>query len=216
MPSSRDPGRKIYDVSLTISPGMLVWPGDVPVSIESVKSLDRGDSSNLTALHMGAHSGTHVDAPRHFVSGGRSIDSLNPEVLVGQSRLLQLSEARVIDRPLLERQDLKGVTRLLLGTSNSALLHKPELDLSYVSVSEDGARYLVDMGVRLIGVDYLSIEEYHKEGHPTHTLLLKAGIVIIEGLDLKGVPSGDYQLMCLPLKIKDADGAPARVFLVES
>lgn len=194
---------------------MLVWPGDIPVTIETVKSLERGDSSNLTALHMGSHTGTHVDAPRHFVPGARGIDSLNPEVLIGKARLFQLPEARRIDRRMLESLDLKHVSRLLLGTSNSSLLHKSQFNLSYVSLTEDGARYLVDAGIELIGIDYLSIEEYHKEGHATHHLLLEAGIVIIEGLDLGGVPSGDYQLICLPLKVKDADGAPARVFLVK-
>ncbi len=195
---------------------MLVWPGDKPVTIETVKAIDRGDSSNLTALHLGSHTGTHVDAPCHFVPGASGIDSIKPDVLMGKARVFQLPEVRSVDRRTLENLDLKRVTRLLLGTRNSGLLHKSQFSSNYVSIAEDGARYLVDAGIKLIGVDYLSIEEYHKEGHPTHQLLLKAGIVIIEGLDLAGVPPGDYQLICSPLKVKDVDGAPARVFLVET
>jgi arylformamidase len=116
---------------------------------------------------------------------------------------------------VLEGLDLKGVTRLLLGTRNSVLLEQGQFNLDYSFVSEDAARYLVDMGIKLVGVDYLSIEEYKKEGYPAHHILLGAGVVIVEGLDLSGVPSGDYEVLCLPLKLKDGDGAPARVFLRE-
>ncbi len=207
--------RKVYDISLTIEPGILVWPGDSPVTMDIVESIDRGGSSNVSLLHVGTHTATHVDAPGHFIPGAPGVDSISPEVLLGQARLFQLPDAHHIDRKLLERLDLKGVKRLLLGTRNSALLKQRQLEPDYAFVSEDAARYLVDMGIKLVGVDYLSIEQYQKEGHPTHHILLGAGVVIVEGLYLTDVPSGDYELMCLPLKIKDADGAPARVFLRE-
>ena len=205
--------KRIYDVSLTIHPGMLVWPGDLPVNVGVINSIEKGDSSNLSALHMGSHSGTHVDAPRHFIAGARGVDSMKPEVLLGKARLFQLPDAQRLDGSLFKNLDLRGVTRLLLGTRNSIMLGKPGFDLNYVSVTEDGARYLVERGIELLGVDYLSVEEFHKEGHAVHKTLLRAEIVVIEGLDLSKVPGGDYELICAPLKVKDADGAPARVFL---
>ncbi len=207
--------RKIYDISLTIEPGILVWPGDSHVAVDIVESIGRGGSSNVSLLHVGTHTATHVDAPSHFIPGAPGVDSISPEVLLGPARLFQLPDAHHIDRKLLEKLDLKGVKRLLLGTRNSALLKQRQLETDYAFVSDDAARYLVDMGIKLVGVDYLSIEQYQKEGHPTHHILLGAGVVIVEGLYLTDVPSGDYELMCLPLKIKDADGAPARVFLRE-
>lgn len=206
---------KIYDVSLTIHPDMLVWPGNPPVTVEAAKAIARGDSSNVSLLHIGTHTATHVDAPRHFIEGTPGIDSISPDVLLGEVRLFQLPGVRRIDRQVLQGLDLKGVTRLLLGTDNSVLLRQKELDTGYTFVTGDAARYLVETGIRLIGIDYLSIEEHRKEGRPTHHILLEAGVVIVEGLDLAKVPPGDYELLCLPLKIKDSDGAPARVLLRE-
>ncbi len=207
--------RKVYDVSLTIESGMLVWPGNPPVAIDTVKSIAQGGSSNVSLLHIGTHTATHVDAPGHFIPGAPGIDSIGPEVLLGRARLFQLPDAHHIDRSLLEGLELTGVERLLLGTRNSALLGQRQVEVDYAFVSEDAARYLVDTGIKLVGVDYLTIDEYQKEGRPAHHILLGAGVVIVEGLNLTGVPPGDYELMCLPLKIKDADGAPARVFLRE-
>ncbi len=206
---------KIYDVSLTIHPDMLVWPGNPPVTVEAAKAIARGDSSNVSLLHIGTHTATHVDAPRHFIEGTPGIDSISPDVLLGEVRLFQLPGVRRIDRQVLQGLDLKGVTRLLLGTDNSVLLRQKELDTGYTFVTGDAARYLVETGIQLIGIDYLSIEEHRKEGRPTHHILLEAGVVIVEGLDLAKVPPGDYELLCLPLKIKDGDGAPARVLLRE-
>jgi len=208
-------GHKIYDISLTIYPGMLAWPGQPQVAIDTVKSIAQGDSSNVSLLHIGTHTATHVDAPRHFIPGAPGIDSIAPEVLVGPVRLFQLPEVPLIDRSLLEGLELKGVERLLFGTRNSALLTQKSFEQNYIAISEDAAHYLVDMGIKLVGIDYLSIEKYHSESRPIHHVLLGAGVVIIEGLDLTGVPAGDYELICLPLKIKDGNGAPARVFLRE-
>ena len=207
--------RKVYDVTLTIEPDMLVWPGNPQVAVDTVKSIAQGSSSNVSLLHIGTHTATHVDAPRHFIPGAPGVDSLEPEVLVGRARLFQLPDTHHIDRKLLEGLDLKGVKRLLLGTRNSALLKQKQLGLDYAFISADAARYLVDMGIKLVGLDYLSVEQYQKEGRPAHNILLGAGMVIVEGLALAEVPAGDYELLCLPLKLKDADGAPARVFLRE-
>jgi arylformamidase len=207
--------RKVYDVTLTIHPAMVVYSGNPPVAVDTVKSIAQGGSSNISLLHIGTHTGTHADAPGHFIPGAPGIDSVAPEVLLGLARVYQLPEAHHISRQVLEGLDLKGVTRLLLGTRNSALLRQGQFDTDYAFVSEDAARYLVELGVKLVGVDYLSVEEYQKEGRPTHHTLLRAGVVIVEGLDMTGVPPADYELLCLPLKLRDGDGAPARVLLRE-
>jgi arylformamidase len=206
---------KLYDVSLTISAGIPIWPGNPQLALDSVKTIAQGASSNLSLLHIGTHTATHVDAPSHFIEGAPGVDNIPPEVLVGHARLLQLPEVHHIDRQVLRKLDLTGVTRILLGTRNSVLLKQAQLDMDYAFVSADAAQYLVDIGIKLVGIDYLSIEQYQKEGHPAHHILLGAGVVIIEGLYLADVPPGDYELMCLPLKLRDADGAPARVFLRE-
>jgi len=209
------PAARIYDVSHAIYPGMLVWPGDPPVEVEESKAIAEGGSSNVSYLRMGSHTATHIDAPRHFFDDGKGVDALSLEVLWGRARLFHLPEARVIDRKLLEGLDLEGVSRILLRTSNSLRLKKLQFDPDYTYLSEDGAVYIVERGIKLVGVDYLSIEEYHKPGHPIHRTLLEAGVVIVEGLDLEVAPPGDYELVCLPLKIRDGDGAPARVLLKE-
>ncbi|MEE9583048.1 MAG: cyclase family protein, partial [Dehalococcoidales bacterium] len=207
--------RRLYDVSLTIHAGMPVWPGNPPVSVDVVRSIEQGDSSNISLLHIGSHTATHVDAPHHFIADAPGIDSAQPEVLMGPARLFQLPDEHHIDRRVLAGLELSGVTRLLLGSRNSALLKKKQIELDYAFISEDAASYLVDIGIKLLGVDYLSLEEYQKEGRPAHHILLGAGVIIVEGLDLAGVPPGDYELICLPLKLKGGDGAPARVFLRE-
>ncbi len=207
--------RMVYDISLPIYPGMMVWPGDPAVSIDSIKSIAKGDSSNVSLLHIGSHTATHIDAPSHFIKDASGVDSISPDALMGPARLIQLPEASQINRKLLEEFELKGVSRLLIGTGNSALLKKEQFDTGYAYITEDAAGYLVGLGIKSLGIDYLSIEEFKKERHPVHNALLGAGVVIIEGLYLSEVPPGDYELLCLPLKIKDGDAAPARVFLRE-
>ncbi|MCP4603288.1 MAG: cyclase family protein, partial [Proteobacteria bacterium] len=179
-------------------------------SIEPVKRIMDGSSSNVSLLNIGTHSGTHVDAPCHFLEGAPGIDEIDLNTLIGKARLFQLPDVNRIDRKTLENLSLSGISRVLVGTKNSALL-KQDHTSNYASVTWEGARYLVDKGIKLVGIDYLSIEEYKKEGYPTHNTLLEAGIVIVEGLDFSGVPSGDYELLCLPLRLKGIDGAPARV-----
>jgi arylformamidase len=207
--------KRIFDVSLVIYPGMITWPGNPPVTIDTVKAINEGSSSNVSLLHIGTHTATHVDAPRHFIPGAIGIDGIQPDVLLGTARLFQLPDTHQIDREILQSLDLRDVTRILLGTRNSLLLKQGKLDMDYTFVTEDAANFLIEKGIELVGVDYLSIEEYQKDGRPAHNILLGAGVVIVEGLNLADVPPGDYELACLPLKIKDADGAPARVFLRE-
>ncbi|MFO8011579.1 MAG: cyclase family protein [Dehalococcoidia bacterium] len=207
--------RNLYDISMSIYAGMLTWPGNPRFSLDKVKSIADGDSSNISLLRIGTHTGTHVDAPRHFINTASGVDSINPTILVGPARLVQLPEAELIDRRLLSSFDLAGVSRLLLGTRNSALLHQSQHTPEYAYLTEDGAEYLVEKGIKLIGIDYLSIEQFRSPGHVTHRVLLEAGLVIVEGLDLSCIPPGEYELICLPLKLKDADGAPARALLRE-
>lgn len=207
--------RKVYDISFPIYPGMVVWPGDPAVSFDSVKSIDRGDSNNISVLHMGSHSATHIDAPRHFLKNGHGIDSIDPEALMGPVRLLQLPKVSQINRSLLSEFNLNDISRLLIGTRNSALLKKEQFDNNYTYITEDAANYLVELGIKTLGFDYLSIDAFSTGVYPIHLILLNADVVIIEGLYLSDVPPGDYEMLCLPLKIKNGDAAPARVFLRE-
>jgi len=210
------PGSRIYDVSLTIHPDMPVWPGDPGVKIKPVDSISGGDSGNVSVIHLSTHAGTHVDAPRHFIPRGIGIDGISPEVLVGRARLVRISSAiQSVDRKTLEKLDLKNVERLILSTRDSSLAKEKTITPDYAFLSEDAAQYLVDKGIKLVGTDNFSIDEFHNNNQPAHHILLAAGVVILEGLDLIGIPAADYELLCLPLKIENADGAPARVFLKE-
>jgi arylformamidase len=204
----------LFDVSLRLSPALPSYPGNPSFELLPVKRLADGDSSNVSALRLGTHAGTHVDAPRHFFDDGAAVDGLSPDILVGPARLVHFPGERAVTAALLQDLDLRGVTRLLIRTDNSAAwsgaLH---FEPGFVYLAEDGARLLADAGIGLVGVDYLSVERFKAPGAPTHHVLLGRGIIVVEGLDLSGAPAGDYELLCLPLKIADADGAPARVFL---
>jgi arylformamidase len=208
----------IYDISLAISPTLPVWPGDPHVTLELVSSMDRGDEVNVTQLSMSAHTGTHVDAPHHFLNDQRTVDALALEVLTGPCQVIHLSDAvDVINAAVLDRINLpSGATRLLFATRNSQLWGKNGtiFEKDFVAVSPDGAEWLVRHGIRLVGVDYLSVAPF-SDSFPTHTILLKAGVVIVEGLQLSQVSDGAYQLYCLPLKLLGADGAPARAILID-
>lgn len=206
-------GRRIYDVSMSIRDDMISWPSDGPVRIEQVKSMANGDRLNLSRLEMSAHTGTHIDAPSHFVEGAGGIDTISPSLLVGPVLLLEIGGTVDIGENDLQRAGIPGgVNRLLLKTDNGDLLKGDRFEEAYVHLTADGARYLVARKVKLVGIDYLSIAEYGK-GDEVHRILLTEGIVIIEGLDLRGVPAGMYMMAALPLKISGADGAPARVVL---
>ncbi|MBN2387911.1 MAG: cyclase family protein [Anaerolineales bacterium] len=207
---------KIYDISLTMSPGMPVWPGDPPVALTRVASMDEGAHANLTHLACSAHTGTHVDAPHHFLNDRRTVEGLPLEVLTGPACLVRIpDQVTLITAAVLEAAAIPaGTERLLLKTANSALWGQgAEFFTAFVGVSEDGAAWLVRSGIRLIGVDYLSVAPY-KQGVPTHRALLAGGVVIVEGLDLRAVEPGEYALYCLPLKLAGSDGAPARAILV--
>lgn len=209
---------KIYDISLPISPGMPVWPGDPPVILERVSSMDAGAHDNISRLACSVHTGTHVDAPHHFLNDGRTVDSLSLDMLTGPVQVVQIpDEMGLVTAGNLERAGVRSATlRLLLKTRNSHLWeqspHKFARD--FVGLSEDAAQWLVRTGVKLVGIDYLSIAPF-KQSVPIHRALLEPGMIILEGLDLHAVPPGSYNLYCLPLNLVGSDGAPARVILIE-
>jgi arylformamidase len=213
---------RIWDISVPIGQGMPSWPTNPPVRITPVKEIDAGGSSNVTELEMNTHTGTHVDAPAHFIGGGATVDRIGLDVLVGPCVVLQDTAADALDPEVVERllEDARrdgwlgqaGHDRILFKTRSSALWDLPDFSKDYVSLDEGGARVLLERGVRLVGVDYLSVERFGGTGE-VHRLLLGGGIVAVEGLDLRDVEAGVYELACLPLKIAGADGAPCRAML---
>jgi arylformamidase len=206
----------LIDVSVPLDPGLPTYPGNVPFRIEALKQLASGGSSNLSTLHMSAHTGTHVDAPRHFYDDGIGADAIPLDLLIGAARVIEITSARAIGADELAIAGLAGELRVLIKTRNSELWNSPVFHHDYAGLTEAGARYLVGRGVKVVGVDYLSVEEFRKPGAPAHHALLGGGAIIIEGLDLRGVEPGAYEMYCLPLRIVGADGAPARVVLRKS
>jgi arylformamidase len=208
---------QIYDVSMTISPQMVIWPGDTPLEINLTTDMKAGSHHNLSGLRLSAHTGTHVDAPLHFIDDGAAIETLDLDMLIGPALLLHLpDEVTRITAAILELLKIPpGLERLLLRTRNSSrrIYEQREFQEDFVGLAPDGAEWLVTRGVRLIGLDYLSVAEY-KNSQAVHLPLLAAGVILLEGLTLADIPPGLYQLICLPLKLKGVEGAPARVVLI--
>jgi arylformamidase len=209
---------KIIDISLEITPGMPVWPGQEPVVLERHQKIEDGANANVSFFAASTHTGTHVDAPYHFLPDGTTVDQLPLDVLVGAAQVVQIpSNALVINEEVIDSLKLEPVVdRVLFKTTNSDFWRRPEdpFNKHYIGVDESGAEALVKRGVKLVGIDYLSVSPF-KKSRPTHEVLLGAGVVILEGLNLTNVSVGKYMLYCLPLKLKGVDGAPARAILVE-
>ncbi|MDI1240332.1 MAG: cyclase family protein [bacterium] len=209
---------EIYDVTISISETVPIWEGDPPATVRGERALAAGDGANVSSLCFGAHTGTHVDAPNHFIEGTRRVDELDLAKLIGPCRVVEIASDVVGVEPS-HLPSLGGVERLLLRTRNSEFWSTPEdgfrKDFTYIKLAT--ARLLADAGIKLIGIDYLSIEAPGSEGHPVHVTLLEKEIVILEGLDLREVSAGDYELACLPLKYVGGtgDGAPARTVLIK-
>lgn len=207
---------KVHDITVAISSELPVYPGDPKIEIQRTLSLDAGDICNVSHLSCGSHIGTHVDPPAHFVRGGVALDELPLDVLIGEARVADVGEVDVIDLATVQALDLNGVTRILFKTRNSRLWSAPhEFERNFVYLDTPAAEFLVEAGVRLVGIDYLSIEKFNFEAPTTHLALLGNDVIVVEGLDLSKVAPGDYELICLPIKIKEGDGGPARVVLRE-
>jgi arylformamidase len=209
---------RIYDVSVQVSESTPTYPGDPHVEIEQWAALARGDAANVSMLHLGAHTGTHVDAPAHFIEGAPRVCSLPLEVLIGAARVVEVStEVQAIEAEHIAAADLAGAKRVLFKTRNSAFWNDTSAGFrtDFTYITHGAARTLVELGVQLVGIDYLSVEQFKSGRFDTHTTLLSNGVVIVEGLDLREVAAGEYELICLPLRLTggSGDGAPARVVL---
>ena len=206
---------RIFDVSVPIRTGGLVYPGNPEIDISLQQAVAKGASANVSTIRFGSHTGTHADAARHFFDDGQSVDKIPLDRLVGPALLLRFGdEVRSVGAAELRDQQLKGHKRILIRTRNSGMLSQKDFVKDYTYLAPDGAQYLVDNGVELVGIDYLSIEQFHSGHHRTHRTLLERSVVIVEGLDLSAPPPGEYQFICLPLRIEGCDGAPARAVLI--
>ncbi len=204
---------KLLDVSVPLVQGMPAYPGNPDFELQPIKRIAEGASSNVSRLIMGTHTGTHVDAPKHFLENGTGVDALPLDLLLGRARVVEIAKRGAIGGSELAAAGLREDLRVLLKTPNSALWNDPGFHPDYTYIDEEGARFLVEQGVKVIGVDYLSVEQYKKAGAPAHRALLSHGVVIIEGLNLSEAEPGMYEMYCLPLRVAGADGAPARVIL---
>ncbi len=204
---------KLYDVTVPLSPEVPTYPGDPPFEIRPTQRLADGGAFNATRISLGTHLGTHVDAPSHFLAGGATVDELPLEILMGKTRVVEVSARDRIDRADLEALDLRDDIRVLLKTRMSGQMHRPAVQEDHVYLTVDAANYLAQAGLKLVGIDYLSLDRFGTVDYPSHHALLEAGVVVVEGLDLSEVEPGEYEMTCLPLRIVGAEGAPARVIL---
>jgi arylformamidase len=204
---------KLLDVSVPLAQGLPTYPGNPEFELQPIKRISDGGSSNVSRLVMGTHTGTHVDAPRHFIDDGTGVDELPLNLLIGRARVIELPGRGPITADDLSAAGLREDIRVLLKTHNSSLWNTGTFHEEYAHLSAAGARYLVEQGVKVVGIDYLSIEQFKSSGAPAHKTLLSNGVVVIEGLNLSEADPGMYELYCLPLRISGGDGAPARVVL---
>jgi arylformamidase len=209
---------KIFDISIPINSELPVWPGDPRIVLEQYQTIESGHASNNSKLACGVHSGTHVDAPSHFIKDGITVDQLPLDVLIGPAFVADFPKADTVTPDSLEALDLpRETTRLIIKTRNSALWSDPHhvFNPNFVAINPEAANWVVNRGIRLIGIDYLSIQRYKDPEPLTHRILLEAGVVIVEGLCLQNVNAGIYTLICLPIKLSGSEGAPARSVLIE-
>ena len=205
---------KIHDVSILIYPGMLKWIDDQDVELKQEASIKNGDAYNFSRLTCSVHIGTHIDAPYHFTADGKTVDRLSLHGLIGKALVVQ-TNTDAITATELSDIDFTTYKRILFKTRNSELLKSEAFSKDYVSLDYSAAESLVKHNASVVGIDYLSIEQYETEEHPVHKLLTGNGVIIIETLDLSNIEPGAYFMVALPLKLKGCDGAPARVVLIE-
>jgi arylformamidase len=208
----------VYDISVPLSAATPTYPSDPAIEIKAWSDLQRGDHANVSLLHFGAHSGTHVDAPAHFIAGGSQVEALPLETLMGMATVLELPIGMMaIDANFVSDNCNQGSERVLFKTRNSSFWDNPQAGFrpDFTYLQPDAARRLTELGIKLVGIDYLSIEQFASKDFETHRILLSSDVIILEGLDLRNVPAGHYELICLPLRIAggSGDGAPARAVL---
>ncbi len=207
---------KIYDITVPISENVAVYEGDPKVEITTANAIKKGDAANVSRLCFGAHTATHVDAPNHFIEGTRQVAELDLQKLIGKCRVVEIDKSVLAIEPK-HVADLENAERVLFKTRNSDFWNDSASDFrkDFTYVEPEAAQVLVEKGIQLVGIDYLSVEKFGSKDFRTHLILLEKEVVIIEGLDLREVSAGDYELICLPLKIisETGDGAPARAVL---
>jgi arylformamidase len=204
---------KLLDVSVPLTHALPAYPGNPAFELQPIKRIAEGGSSNVSRLVMGTHSGTHIDAPKHFLDDGIGVDELPLNLLIGRARVVEIPKRGPITAEDLAAAALREDIRVLLKTPNSSLWGSDTFHQDYAHVAASGARYLVEQGVKVVGIDYLSIEQFKSGGAPAHRTLLSNGVIIIEGLNLSEAEPGMYEMYCLPLRVAGGDGAPARVVL---
>jgi arylformamidase len=204
---------KLLDVSVPLRQGLPTYPNNPPFELQPIQRIADGGTANVSRLVMGTHTGTHVDAPFHFFDEGIGVDELPLELLIGRARVVEIKARGGIAASDLEEAGLREDLRVLFKTPNSALWNSDTFHEDYAHITDSGARYLVEQGVKVVGVDYLSVEQFKKPGAPAHRTLLSNGVIIIEGLNLAEAEPGMYEMYCLPLPVTGGDGAPARVIL---
>ncbi len=208
---------KIHDVTLPLTPGIVVYPKNPNFKFDAVSRKKDGASSNGSLVTMGTHTGTHVDAPFHIDDAGGGVETLPLDALAGKARVIHVAvSGRPVSADDLKTKDLTGVERLLIRTSNSdRWATATAFDEAFVGLGGDAAQLIADRKMKLVGVDYLSVDKFRSGTHPAHHALIGAKVVILEGVNLATVPEGDYDLFVGPLLIPGSDGSPARVFLIE-
>ncbi len=202
----------LHDISLKLAGDTVRWVTAPPFELEERRRMSKGDPNNRSALNMSGHSGTHIDAPFHFVAEGLTIDELPLDRFIGAALVFEVDPEKYITKNHVESIKLDGATRVLFKTRNSELLHQREYEPDFAAFSVEAAQSLVEQGVELVGLDYLSIA-HADEQVPVHRAFLDHGVVLLEGIDLSHVAPGRYELMCLPIPIGDSDGAPCRAVL---
>jgi arylformamidase len=204
---------KYYDISLNLSADTVRWITSIPFELHERRRIGRGDTSNSSAVTMSLHSGTHMDAPFHFVPDGATIDKLPLGLFIGPALVHAVDTPRFIKAEHVAKIELGGITRVLFKTRNSQLLQRGTYDPDFVAFSVEAAEALVAKGVKLVGLDYLSVAHAGDEQVPVHRAFLNRGVALLEGIDLSEIAPGRYELICFPIRIRGADGAPCRAVL---
>jgi arylformamidase len=206
--------KKWMDISVPIKSGMVHWPDNPEVRVDKMLDMDRGDICNVSVLSLGSHTGTHMDAPLHFINGAKGLDRMPLDATIGPCRVIEIQDREAVKVEEIANQKIKAGERILFKTRNSKNAWKTDnFDEDFIFISKEAAAFLAKARVMTVGIDYLSVGGFKKDGVETHRALLGAGIWIIEGLNLARIKPGKYELCCLPIKVLNSDGAPARALL---